>query len=80
MGGVDAIVFTAGFGENAKDVRESVMKDMEFLGAKIDEKANDIRGEEREINTPDSKVKIFIIPTNEELVIARDTKRIVNNN
>jgi acetate kinase len=80
MGGVDAIVFTAGIGENAKDVRESVMKDMEFLGAKIDEKANDIRGEEREINTPDSKVKIFIIPTNEELVIARDTKRIVNNN
>jgi len=79
MGGVDAIVFTAGIGENAKDVRKDVMEDMEFLGVEIDEKANDVRGETREISTKDSKVKVFTIPTNEELVIARDTEEIVNN-
>ena len=79
MGGVDAIVFTAGIGENAKDVRKDVMEDMEFLGIEIDEEANDVRGEKREISTKDSKVKVFTIPTNEELVIARDTEEIVNN-
>ncbi|MGM0437802.1 MAG: acetate/propionate family kinase [Bacillota bacterium] len=79
MGGVDAIVFTAGIGENAKDVRKDVMEDMEFLGVEIDEKANDVRGETREISTKDSKVKVFTIPTNEELVIARDTEEIVTN-
>lgn len=79
MGGVDAIVFTAGIGENAKDVRKDVMEDMEFLGIEIDEEANDVRGETREISTKDSKVKVFTIPTNEELVIARDTEEIVNN-
>ncbi len=79
MGGVDAIVFTAGIGENAIDVRKDIMKDMEFLGVKMDEKANDVRGKAREISSKDSKVKVFTIPTNEELVIARDTKEIVNN-
>ena len=79
MGGVDAIVFTAGIGENAKDVRKDVMENMEFLGIEIDEEANDVRGETREISTKDSKVKVFTIPTNEELVIARDTEEIVNN-
>ena len=79
MGGVDAIVFTAGIGENAKDIRKDIMEDMEFLGIEIDDKANDVRGETKEISTKDSKVKVFTIPTNEELVIARDTKEIVNN-
>ena len=79
MGGVDAIVFTAGIGENSKAVRKDVMEDMEFLGIEIDEKANDVRGETREISTEDSRVKVFTIPTNEELVIARETEEIVNN-
>lgn len=80
LGDVDAIVFTAGIGENAKDVRKSIMEDMDFLGVKINDEANDVRGETREISTPDSNVKVFTIPTNEELVIARDTERIVKNN
>ena len=79
MGGVDAIVFTAGIGENAKDVRKGIMEDMEFLGIKIDDKANDVRGETKEISTKDSNVKVFTIPTNEELVIARETEEIVKN-
>ena len=79
MGGVDAIVFTAGIGENAKDIRKGIMEDMEFLGIKIDDKANDVRGETKEISTKDSNVKVFTIPTNEELVIARETEEIVKN-
>ncbi len=77
MGGVDCIVFTAGIGENAIGTRESIVNSLEFLGAKIDKERNDIRGEARLISADDSKVKIFIIPTNEELMIARDTKEIV---
>ncbi len=77
MGGVDAIVFTAGIGENAIGIRKGIMEDMEFLGIDFDEEANDVRGERKEITTDDSKVKVFVIPTNEELVIARDTKDIL---
>ena len=77
MGGVDAIVFTAGIGENAIGVRRDIMKDMEYMGIEIDEEANDVRGEAREISTESSDVKVYTIPTNEELVIARDTKEIV---
>ena len=78
MGGVDAIVFTGGIGENDKDVRLAVCTDMEFMGVKIDPAKNDFRGEERCISTPDSKVQVWVIPTNEELLIARDTKEIVS--
>ncbi len=76
MGGVDAVVFTAGLGENSSYIRAKVCKGLGFLGIKIDQKLNDVRGKEREISTEDSKVKVFTIPTNEELVIARDTLRL----
>lgn len=79
MGGVDAIVFTAGLGENAIGMRAKICEDMGFLGTKIDPERNNVRGKLREISTADSKVKIFVIPTNEELVIARDTKAICEN-
>ncbi|MBO4412595.1 MAG: acetate kinase [Clostridia bacterium] len=75
LGGVDAIVFTGGIGENQEDLRELVLDNMEFLGIEIDkEKNNNLpRGTNEEISVPNSKVKVFRIPTNEELVIARDT-------
>lgn len=77
MNGVDAIVFTAGIGENSPEVREQIMEGFGFIGANIDPKANNVRGKESLISTPDSKVKIFCIPTNEELAICRDTVEIV---
>jgi len=77
MGGVDVIVFTAGIGENGPELREAVMKDMEFLGAKLDPVKNNCKGKEVIISTDDSKVKIVVIPTNEEIVIARDTLELV---
>jgi len=77
MGGADAIVFTGGIGENTALYRKLVCEKLAFLGIKVDEEKNAIRGEEIEISTPDSKVKVFVIPTNEELVIARDTLAIV---
>ena len=77
MNGVDAIVFTAGVGENAPDSREAISAYFGYLGVKIDEAANNCRGKEVLISTPESPVKVFVIPTNEELVIARDTRDIV---
>ena len=79
MGGADAIVFTGGIGENSAKYRKMVCDKLAFLGIKLDEEKNKIRGEEVEITTPDSAVKVFIIPTNEELVIARDTLEILNS-
>ena len=77
MNGVDAIAFTAGVGENDKTTRKLVVEQyLDFLGAKIDPERNDVRGKEALISSDDSKVKIFLIPTNEELAIARDTKRL----
>lgn len=74
MNGLDAVLFTGGIGENAWEVREGVCKDMEFFGIKIDTKKNkSTRGELIKISTPDSKVEVWIVPTNEELLIARDT-------
>ncbi len=73
LNGCDCLVFTAGVGENAADVRESVCSDLDFLGVKIDAEKNNVRGKEVDVAAADSKVRIFIIPTNEELVIARDT-------
>ena len=77
MNGVDAIVFTAGVGENSADTRKGIAKYFGYLGVTIDDEANKKRGEDVMISTADSKVKVFVIPTNEELVIARDTKDIV---
>ena len=77
MNGVDAIVFTAGVGENSKATRAGIVKYFGYLGIELDEAANSKRGEDIMISTPDSKVKVFVIPTNEELVIARDTRDIV---
>ena len=77
MNGVDVIAFTAGIGENDANVRASVMSYLGYLGIELDEKANATRGEEVTISTPDSKVKVMVIPTNEELAIARDTVALV---
>ena len=77
MNGVDAIVFTAGVGENGPDSREAICEYFGYLGVKIDHDANNCRGKEVLISTPDSPIKVFVIPTNEELVIARDTRDIV---
>lgn len=76
MGGVDAIIFTAGIGENSAIVREKVLKGLEFMGVYFDPTLNDVRGEEAYISYPHSPVKVLIIPTNEEIVIARDTVRV----
>lgn len=79
MGGVDAIVFTAGVGENDIYMRDLICNGLEYLGTQIDPAKNNIRGKEKEISADGSKVKIFIVPTNEELVIARDTKLLCTN-
>ncbi len=76
MGGVDALVFTAGIGENTVIIREEITDGMEFLGIKIDKELNNFKGEERDISAPDAKVKSLVIPTNEELMIAKDTARL----
>ena len=77
MNGVDAIAFTAGIGENDGGVRERVCKYLGYLGIEIDANANKARGEEVMISTPDSKVKVLVVPTNEELAIARETVALV---
>ena len=79
MGGLDCIVFTAGIGENTPTVREDVCEGLEFLGVKMDKEANKKPndGTIRDISTADSKVKILVIPTNEELVIARETAELL---
>ncbi|WP_419955910.1 acetate kinase [Neobacillus niacini] len=78
MYGVDAIIFTAGIGENSDVVREKVLKGLEFMGVYWDPALNKIRGEERFINYPHSPVKVIVIPTNEEVMIARDVLRLAN--
>lgn len=77
MNGVDAIAFTAGIGENTELVREKVLAYLEYLGIGVDKESNKVRGEERVISTPASKVKVCVIPTNEELAIARETVALV---
>lgn len=78
MNGVDVITFAGGVGENGIDARKQICDSLAYLGVKIDEEKNNCRGKEVEISTPDSKVKVFVIPTNEELMIARDTMEIVS--
>lgn len=77
LGGVDAIVFTAGVGENGPDLRKAVCQRLSYLGIELDEEANKKRGETVEISKPGSKVRVFVIPTDEELVIAQDTVRLI---
>jgi acetate kinase len=78
MGGIDVIVFTGGIGENATMIREKVCSDLEFFGLKINKEVNDAtHGQAALISTEDSKLKCIVMPTNEELVIARDTKTII---
>jgi len=77
LGGVDAIVFTAGIGENQFGLRAEILREFAWAGLKVDEEANNCRGVERLITTPDSAIKAYVIPTDEELVIARDTKQLV---
>lgn len=77
MNGVDAIAFTAGLGENDKTTRKNIVSYLGYLGAKIDEERNNIRGEEALISADDSKVKLYVIPTNEELAIARETVALI---
>ena len=79
MNGIDVIAFTAGIGENQINIRKMICENLEWLGVKIDLEKNNARGEEIEISTKDSKIKVWVVPTNEELVIARDTKQIVEN-
>jgi acetate kinase len=76
MHGVDAIIFTAGIGENSKAVRERVLEGLEFMGVYWDPARNDVRGKETFVNYPHSPVKVIIIPTNEEVMIARDVQRL----
>ncbi len=77
MNGVDAIAFTAGVGENDKVGRKNICSYLEYLGVKIDDEANNVRGKRTMISAPDSKVKVVLMPTNEELAIARETKRLI---
>jgi acetate kinase len=81
MGGADSIIFTGGIGENSAIIRERICRGMEFLGLNIDKEKNDsmVGGKEGDISNPKSKLKAFVIPTNEELLIARDTVRTVKN-
>ena len=79
MNGVDAIVFTGGVGENQINIRKGICEHLEFMGLDLDVEANNIRSQEKMISKADSKVKAYVIPTDEEMVIARDTKRIVES-
>ncbi len=79
LGGLDILIFAGGIGENGPETREAICHNMEYLGIKIDKNKNDnMRGKEMVISTADSKVKVMVVPTNEELVIAEDTRRIIS--
>lgn len=77
MGGVDVIVFTAGVGENSPETREECLKDLEFLGLTLDKEKNKVRGKLAEISQADSKIKAYVVPTNEELMIAKETVELI---
>jgi len=79
MNGLDAVIFTGGIGENSWEVREGVCTNMDFMGIKIDKELNKtVRGELKKISTPDSKAEVWVVPTNEELLIARDTLALIS--
>jgi acetate kinase len=77
MGGIDAVVFTAGVGENSATIRAAACEDLEFMGIEVDNARNAVRSKEAVISTDSAKVKVLVVPTDEELVIARDTKRLI---
>ena len=77
MNGIDAIVFTGGVGENQINIRRGICELLEFMGVKIDVDKNNMRGEEKLVSKPDSKIEVWVIPTNEELMIAKETKRLI---
>lgn len=78
MNGIDYIVFTGGIGENQINIRKGICEKLTFMGVDVDADANNMRGEEKVISKPDSKVEVYVIPTNEELMIAKETQRLVN--
>ena len=80
MNGINYIVFTGGVGENQIKIRQGICEKLKFMGVEIDEELNNQRGEEKEVSKPESKIKVFVIPTNEELMIAKETKRLVELN
>ena len=80
LNGVDVIAFAGGVGEKGIEERERICKYLEVFGAKLDTEKNQVKGSEREISTQDSKIKMFVVPTNEELMIAKDTLRLISNN
>ncbi len=77
MNGIDYLIFTGGIGENQINIRKGICEQLEFMGVEIDSEANNVRSEEKVISKPSSKVKIYVIPTNEELMIAKETQRLV---
>ena len=77
MNGIDAVVFTGGVGENQINIRKGICEKLSFMGLEIDEQANNVRGEEKLITKPNSKIKAYIIPTNEELMIAKETEKLI---
>lgn len=77
LGGADVIAFAGGVGENGKETRKAICEHLKFAGVEIDDELNNVRGEERKISTENSKVQVWIVPTNEEIVIARDAKRLL---
>ena len=79
MGGLDAVVITGGIGENQINIRKGICEKLKVLGVELDEEANDMRGEEKMITTKESKVKVYVIPTNEELMIARGLRDVLSN-
>jgi len=79
MKGIDAVVFTGGIGENQINIRKKICDNLEWMGLKLDLDANNIRSEETKISSNDSKVLVYVIPTDEEMAIARDTKKIIEN-
>jgi acetate kinase len=77
LNGLDVLTFTAGVGENGPDTRAAVCSYLGYLGVKLDEEKNQVKGKEMLISTPDSKVQVWVVPTNEELMIAQDTADLV---
>ena len=80
LNGIDVLTFTAGVGENGPETRQAICDYLGFMGIKLDPEANKVRGKERMISAPDSKVQVWVVPTNEELMIAQDTAELVNGN
>ena len=77
MNGIDYIIFTGGIGENQINIRKGICEKLKFMGVELDLDENNVRGEEKIISKPESKITVYIIPTNEELMIAKETKNLI---